>query len=119
MTTKDLELWINNDHYLDTVSIWLRKETHNGSAYYSLGDDGIVKETIIEGVGNALNGLKPFIQMPRRFASAFIELLTNEAKRVGISIKEESEMKGKLLSAEKEIEFLKAQLEKFVNKATR
>ena len=115
---KELDLFIERSPYTDSVKIWLMGFTENSSVNYSLGIDGLITEKEVK-LTEVANELNPFIQMPNRFASKFIELLISEANKSGLYQKEQNVLEGRLLEKDIQIDFLKAQLEKYVNKSTR
>ena len=115
---KDIEVFIDNAPFKNTVEIWVRLDNGrtNSNIHYN---DGHLIETELEINNPASFELKPFLSLPRQMSGKIIEAITVEANRKGVNTKQDNILEGKLLSANAEIEFLKSQLEKFINKATR
>ncbi len=110
---------IQKDHFSGTVKFWFIRDDRDKRYFISI-KDGAINETSVDysnGLDEKTN--HPLFEMPSKMASVFLEQIQISAKEKGINIKAENIMQGKLEAKDAEIAFLKEQLNKFINKATR
>lgn len=110
---------IHEDYQTDTIKIYVRERpSYKEEIYYTHGSDGITGHTYVEGqTGPGKRG--PFIEMPMRLGTWFLNLLNDEIANKGINQKKVDMQAGKTELLEKELAFNQVQLVKLIDHITK
>lgn len=94
----EIKLYIERPFDSYSVKIWMISEDNRGSIFYNL-ENGEITESLIEH-GKLATGLKPFLELPRRYAELFLKGISDYNSSMGIITENENLLKGKLQATE-------------------
>jgi len=113
-----MEIYVEEDYQGQRLKLYLLERGPSNDVFFTFEKNGDIRRTLVDRHSILDTQVEPIIKLPRQLGNIFIELIAEYAQRKGISVKQQSNLKGQLDATQDQVEFLKANFTKLIDHIT-
>ena len=113
-----MEIYVEEDYQGQRLKLYLLERGPSNDVFFTFEKNGDIRRTLVDRHSILDTQVEPIIKLPRQLGNIFIELIAEYAQSKGISVKQQSNLKGQLDATQDQVEFLKANFTKLIDHIT-